>query len=95
MQNLPENPPISKLHDALNSLNVTWAYLQLSHRRLLKSERTPSEVQLLESLELAGDRLVVAIGQLREVEAMLGEESGDPGGNEGLRTARANDPPLS
>jgi hypothetical protein len=71
MSNLPNDASLLKLHESFNSLNVTLAHIQLSYRRLQLRDRSPFEDQLMSSLQQASDRLLVAIAQLRELEAIV------------------------
>jgi hypothetical protein len=74
MPELPSSPAIVKLHEALNSLNVTLTYIQLSQRQLHLRERSTDDDQLMSRLLAASNRLLVAAVQLRDAEAILTAE---------------------
>jgi len=68
-----------KLHEAMNSLSVTLAHLELGQRRLRGGAQMQSDEQFDSNLHTARNRLLLAIAQVREAERILDAEPEPPG----------------
>ena len=68
-----------KLHEAMNSLSVTLAHLELSQRRLRDGAQMRSDDQFDSHLDVARNRLLLAIAQVRAAEKLLDAESQSTG----------------
>lgn len=85
----------TKLHEALNSLSVTLARLELSQRRLRGGAQMQSDEQLDSNLQTARNRLLLAIAQVREAEKLLDAEPESPDASPQVDNAAAARPDLA
>lgn len=69
---IPSNAHTLKLiHDALTSLTVTRAHVNLGERRLRQRTRERDDARILEELAAADKSIMKAAIQLREIEGSL------------------------
>jgi hypothetical protein len=69
---IPPNAHTLKLiHDALTSLTVTRAHVNLGERRLRRRTRERDDMRILEELAAADKSIMRAAIQLREIEGRL------------------------